>query len=837
MFQISRAALVILLVAAVARGADLSKVEIGKRGKAATAFVEIPGRGSGTGFCIHPSGLFVTNEHVVRGAENSEITVVLAPAQANQRELKARVVRVDQATDLALLRVTNVDDLPSLPLGSTEGIAELTEVIACGFPLGRRLSSDKKEYPAISVNGGSVTALRHKDGELQFIQTDVALNFGNSGGPVLDLEGKVIGVVVSKAADATGINQAIPVSQLDRFLKAPVLSLVPPMLTRVTVAQPQVFKVQAVSFVPGAAEPALKLRLQAGDEQPREFPLNKQDDAWVATALPITPQTRSRVEVSARLGSGTISGTTDDKALKIGGKVTRLSGVRKIDLKPAPTADSSSPPKPVTTLTDETKLQEDISGLDKIEVDVGGQKMMVDVAKVVQLTIQPAADLTFITATVIAEIAGAEVARIEVKLLIHDDRQARRADPESVSITPPELTEDKVVKRLPDAFSDVCLGGGGRYLIFRLPKLKKLAIFDFNEARVTKYIPLAEDNIAFAAGLHSLVIGLRESGKLERWSLKTFERERSAAPPFREEIGSIILGHASNGPLVVNGFFLDLQTYHPLPVRDPKGSERVFSDGYRFPSGDGTVFGAWKTNQSPDESTAFVLEGNVLKRYDEGGLKHVIPGPDGRTIYTALGICSSTLKRFDRDDASYGYCLPAVHGDYFLSLTSASSGKPGLTIYLRGLRQPIAKLDKINHGLSFDGWDRETFGPWRRVFMVPDAQLIAVLPPTNDQVVLYKFDAAAALESSDQDYLIVASQPPPEVKAGATFSYAIKVKSNHLKLTFSIDSGPDGMSVSPEGVVTWTPGDAAKGNQDVILTIKNGGGQEVFHTFTLQVHK
>src|SRR6185503_15623380 len=95
-----------------------TKVEIGKRGKAATAFVEVPGRGSGTGFCIHPSGLFVTNEHVIRGAEQADITVVLDPAQASQRELKAKVVRIDKQADLALLRVADVNELPSLALGS-----------------------------------------------------------------------------------------------------------------------------------------------------------------------------------------------------------------------------------------------------------------------------------------------------------------------------------------------------------------------------------------------------------------------------------------------------------------------------------------------------------------------------------------------------------------------------------------------------------------------------------------------------------------------------------------------------------------------------------------------
>jgi hypothetical protein len=842
MFQIDRLTLTAILIAfeltTAAVGAEkLSKVEIGKRGKAATAYVEVPSGASGTGFCIHPSGLFVTNEHVIQGAELADIIVVLEPSLASQRVLKASVVRVDKQLDLALLRIKEGHEFTSLSLGSAEGIAELAEVVACGFPLGRQLSTDRKEYPAISVNSGAITALRLKDGELQFLQTDVALNFGNSGGPVLDSDGKVIGVVVSKAVGATGINLAIPVSRLERFLKAPDLALISPNLTTETLDKPHEFKVRATSFVPGSPEPDLKLVLQAGDQDAREFAMEKQGPTWTATVVPVSRPATTCMEVIARLGTGTISGTCDDVVIKVADRVVRVSGVRKIDLKPSTKSDSTTSSKPLVLLADgRTTVEGNITGLEKVEIDLGGQKIKLDLAKVTHLTFQPAPPLASIAVSVVATVGDTAVARVEVKLPIRDGASTIPADPSTVSITPPELSDDKVIKRLPDGFSDVALGGGGRYLIFHLPKLKKLAVFDFSEARITKYIPLKEDNIAFAAGLNSLIIGLRDSGKLERWSLTTFELERSAPPPFKENIGAVILGHGSNGPLVVNGYFLDLATYRPLLVRDQKGSERAFSDGYRTPSADGTVYGAWKTNQSPDESTTFVLEGNVLKRYDEGGLKHVIPGPDGSTIYTGKGICAPTLKRSDPDDASYGYCLPAVRGDYFLSLTSASSGKASFTIYLRGLSQSIAKLDKVNHGLNFDGWDREAFGPWKRVFLVPDAHVIAVLPQTNDQVVLYKFNAEAALESSGQDYLIITSQPPRSIRPGSTLNYPIKVKSKR-PVTYSLDAGPKGMKVSTDGVLTWSPDDTVNGEQDVILTIKSDGGQEVFHTFAVQVSK
>ena len=320
-----------LALPAACRADKPTKVEIAKRGKAATVFVEVPGRGTGTAFCVHPSGLFVTNEHVVRGAERAEITLVLNPAVESQKVLKAKVVRVDKESDLALLRVDGVKDLPSLALGSSDNLTELAEVVACGFPLGKALALDKKEYPAISVNSGSITSLRQKDGQLQHIQIDVALTFGNSGGPVLDDNGKVIGVVVSGIAGGrAGINQAIPVNQVERFLRTPEVTFSAPDLTPLTLDKPLDFRARIISFVPNAPEPSVKLILQAGDEKPREFPMKNVNGEWIATVVPVIATGPKPLELTARFGTASITGSVADAELTIDGKPVKLGTVRKI---------------------------------------------------------------------------------------------------------------------------------------------------------------------------------------------------------------------------------------------------------------------------------------------------------------------------------------------------------------------------------------------------------------------------------------------------------------------------------------------------------------------------
>src|SRR5262249_31310079 len=184
---------------AVARGAEkLSRQEVARLGKAATAYVHVKlaaGTASGSAFCVHPSGLFVTNQHVIDGA--TAVTLVLNPGRKDQKVYAAEVRYADAEADLALLRAADATGLPALALGSDDGVAERTEVVACGFPFGEALAVGRGEYPAVSINAGAVTALRRKGDALHRLQLDASLNPGNSGGPVLGPDGKVVGVVVA----------------------------------------------------------------------------------------------------------------------------------------------------------------------------------------------------------------------------------------------------------------------------------------------------------------------------------------------------------------------------------------------------------------------------------------------------------------------------------------------------------------------------------------------------------------------------------------------------------------------------------------------------------------
>jgi S1-C subfamily serine protease len=161
------------------------------------------GEGAGSGFVVAPDGFVVTNHHVVEGA--SQVTVVFTDGH----EAAARVVGTDAPTDIALLRVLE-GGLPPVRIGASEALRVGQLVIAIGNPLGFQSTVSTGVVSAVGRN------LRGRSGRLieNVIQTDVALNPGNSGGPLVDSRGAVVGVNTAMIRMAQGLCFAIPSSTM-----------------------------------------------------------------------------------------------------------------------------------------------------------------------------------------------------------------------------------------------------------------------------------------------------------------------------------------------------------------------------------------------------------------------------------------------------------------------------------------------------------------------------------------------------------------------------------------------------------------------------------------------
>jgi serine protease Do len=160
-------------------------------------------RGVGSGFIIESNGLILTNAHVVEGA--TTIYVMLT----DKREFKAKLLGLDKRTDVAVVKI-DARDLPKLPLGDSSKVRVGEWVLAIGSPFGLENT----------VTAGIVSAKSRDTGDyLPFIQTDVAVNPGNSGGPLLNTAGQVIGInsqIFSRSGGYMGISFAIPIDEAMR---------------------------------------------------------------------------------------------------------------------------------------------------------------------------------------------------------------------------------------------------------------------------------------------------------------------------------------------------------------------------------------------------------------------------------------------------------------------------------------------------------------------------------------------------------------------------------------------------------------------------------------------
>ncbi|WP_416351286.1 DegQ family serine endoprotease [Cupriavidus basilensis] len=160
-------------------------------------------RGVGSGFVISQDGYVMTNAHVVADAETIYVTL------PDKREFKAKLIGSDKRTDVALLKV-DATGLPKLTLGDSDKVRAGEWVLAIGSPFG--LDN--------TVTAGIVSAKGRDTGDyLPFIQTDVAVNPGNSGGPLINLRGEVIGInsqIYSRSGGYMGISFAIPIDEAMR---------------------------------------------------------------------------------------------------------------------------------------------------------------------------------------------------------------------------------------------------------------------------------------------------------------------------------------------------------------------------------------------------------------------------------------------------------------------------------------------------------------------------------------------------------------------------------------------------------------------------------------------
>lgn len=203
-----------LTVAEIAKKVGPAVVAVTTKSRGATDFFGRTGiqQGVGSGMIINEEGYVLTNYHVVQGAQ--EVKVVLSTG----KEVNAKTVNYDADYDVAVVKITDSVQMPAVvELGESKSLQVGEGVVAIGNPLGKEFFG--------SVTTGIVSALNRnissENKELSYIQTDAAINSGNSGGPLINTRGQVIGINTAKIKDSgvEGLGFAIPIDAVRDKIK------------------------------------------------------------------------------------------------------------------------------------------------------------------------------------------------------------------------------------------------------------------------------------------------------------------------------------------------------------------------------------------------------------------------------------------------------------------------------------------------------------------------------------------------------------------------------------------------------------------------------------------
>jgi hypothetical protein len=414
----------------------------------------------------------------------------------------------------------------------------------------------------------------------------------------------------------------------------------------------------------------------------------------------------------------------------------------------------------------------------------------------------------------------------------------------SAAKTPPvQLGTGQSEVKLPSDISDVAIGGGGKFLVLYLRKLQQFAIFDTN-AKVVRYLPIDSDDILFTAGAEILMVASLDQNIISRYNLKTLEREVTAPMPVKGRAAAIIMGSNSLRPLLVLGGGQPISLVDPykLTLKYPptKSQTRIDISIQIRAAADGRIFGFWCTNAIPSSLQTIILEDNEMRMYHlNDTVGFVNPGPDGQIIYTSKGLFTAEAKTIGSQSANTRYPLriPATQGKYYIEIDE--NGR--IALYHSGDSRALVTIPKVGDVCGTENFpsarfaaNNSNFPQDKHIYFIPDAHLIIGIPKTNDRLILQPFDLLQALKDSNIDYLFVSSQPVTSAVKNSNYIYQIIVESKRGGVKYSLESGPAGMKITPDGKLTWTPG-ATQNEESIIVRITDASEQEIFHTFKISV--
>jgi hypothetical protein len=447
-------------------------------------------------------------------------------------------------------------------------------------------------------------------------------------------------------------------------------------------------------------------------------------------------------------------------------------------------------------------------------------------------------------------------------------------------LTAPVRASDDEVTKLPARCEECQIAGSGRYLVMKLRSTRALSVYDASTQKLSA-LDVGEDDVVFAAGGDTVLVYLKEANELQAWSLTAGKVVKTKSFVDRPNVQLLVMGH-SRGDLALmrvgrgstGGFgpdnLIDTTELRMTPIKYQQvggGGGRTWEKSQMRASGDLSHLVDWAANDTPNTVVQIARTETGYQYVASYGLPAcLIPGDDGRT-YTPLG---NTFEPDPTYNPNYGgspfkmsavikgkTLVPAIGAQFYLAV----SREGGLTLFQAKSPDALSPLG------DFPGWDpvkpepRPGFGGFpgpdgltlrpddlgpsaygdgknlltldRRICFVPGMDHILFLPHSNDRIVQRKFDLAATLRATGEEYLMVVSVPPVRTRGGAAWAYQLKTVAKHGPVKYELPKAPEGMAVSAEGKLTWTPPRGIIGRAPVEIKCTDAKGRITRQVFEI----
>lgn len=391
--QDQRLKVALLCVAAIAVefltvAAKAQEAAAGKSASAAasTALLRTVNEGGcadlGSAFCIDEWGLFLTTAHAASRLDFGSSELVISQAQGQQQSYLAQVIKMDRELNLAVLRVSGPAKFTPLRFADGPPPAAGTPVTVLAYPLqGRRRGRDLPISP-IQAHPCKVTGkATHSPARSDAIVCDARLSWNDSGGPVLDEAGHVVGLIETAVISNRDPSTFIPLERIRKFLDMPQVSVAPAAIPYAQRHAENKVIVSVASLTKPAPAYQIDLSIQGSDGSRRTLTGAVNDGTCTFSFVPVPPSSSTPTTLTARFAQGSVTGVFVDRNLVVGGRTVALHDIRRVE-------HSSQEAESTVTLADGARLRGKVEGLESVSLNLADEPVNLDLSRIHSISVR-----------------------------------------------------------------------------------------------------------------------------------------------------------------------------------------------------------------------------------------------------------------------------------------------------------------------------------------------------------------------------------------------------------------------------------------------------------------